>query len=464
MKLRFLFLSLFALCTAGCWDDNVIVGTRDGGIDSGTACGTSTCGAGESCCQLGCDDDDFSCSPGGCPAIAPVCPTTCGDLECGEGSRCCEGCPGDEPFCSAEGISCPALDCAPPTCGTDTCGEGESCCQTGCDEDDFICSSGGCAAIGIECPGPVVCGGTTCEDSIACCGDCDGELSICSGPGGECPALACPPPACGDDICEDDGAVCCPACPGEAPFCSGPEGVCPAIACPECTPQDVRFEGGCEPANRYWFDGERCVGGTGCECIGRDCDAAFDRPEECEAAFAACIDPSCEADDAVAVGECDAIVGVAWNGRACVALSGCECEGTDCGRYTSEEQCVDEHAACGGGACEPTDAFGVGPCEAIVGVAWNGRDCVSLSGCSCGGTECDRYATRAECLADNAGCVGGECAPQEARGEGFCDLLLGVFFDGTACEFVSGCECIGADCRDGFESIEDCRERYDACF
>jgi len=38
------------------------------------------------------------------------------------------------------------------------------------------------------------------------------------------------------------------------------------------------------------------------------------------------------------------------------------------------------------------------------------------------------------------------CAAQEARAMGSCDLVLGVLWTGSSCAFLSGCTCVGADC------------------
>jgi hypothetical protein len=56
-----------------------------------------------------------------------------------------------------------------------------------------------------------------------------------------------------------------------------------------------------------------------------------------------------------------------------------------------------------------------------------------------------------------------DCRPQDARGEGACDAIVGVFFRGTSCVFESGCSCVGADCADGFDSIEACEAAYPGC-
>jgi len=50
--------------------------------------------------------------------------------------------------------------------------------------------------------------------------------------------------------------------------------------------------------------------------------------------------------DARGDGLCDGYFGVAWNGMACVSITGCRCVGADCGRvYADRAACL---AACGG--------------------------------------------------------------------------------------------------------------------
>jgi hypothetical protein len=55
--------------------------------------------------------------------------------------------------------------------------------------------------------------------------------------------------------------------------------------------------------------------------------------------------------------------------------------------------------------CEPDDAVGVGMCDAFFGYAWNGMECVGLSGCNCNGSDCPNLPFEpAECEAAHANC------------------------------------------------------------
>lgn len=82
-----------------------------------------------------------------------------------------------------------------------------------------------------------------------------------------------------------------------------------------------------------------CDGRTyGSECAAHAAGVDVASPGPC--------DVDCAPDDARGVGFCGTIVGIAWNGTDCTWLSGCSCEGRDCGRYTSLEECEAAHAAC----------------------------------------------------------------------------------------------------------------------
>lgn len=63
----------------------------------------------------------------------------------------------------------------------------------------------------------------------------------------------------------------------------------------------------------------------------------------------ACSEPSCPAWDAQGSGPCNLILGYAWDGHRCVALSGCSCVGADCYRLMGD----DDGEYCEATACEP---------------------------------------------------------------------------------------------------------------
>ena len=58
-------------------------------------------------------------------------------------------------------------------------------------------------------------------------------------------------------------------------------------------------------------------------------------------------DGDCAPMEAEAVGDCEAILGTAWNGEACVVLVGCECVGADCpSLFESPDVCEAAYADC----------------------------------------------------------------------------------------------------------------------
>jgi hypothetical protein len=176
---------------------------------------------------------------------------------------------------------------------------------------------------------------------------------------------------------------------------------------------------------------------------------------------------ACEAQDAAGVGDCKLLLGVAWNGESCVEIAGCECAGADCDAlFDSVEACKTAHAECfAPGPCAPEDAKGVGDCALFLGYAWNGEECIGLSGCECAGTACaDLPMDLAVCQDAHADCApSSNCVPQEAKGEGPCDLFWGYGWNGMVCVGISGCDCLGADCMSLFDTSELCEQKYASC-
>ncbi|MBX3274628.1 MAG: hypothetical protein KF729_30460 [Sandaracinaceae bacterium] len=181
----------------------------------------------------------------------------------------------------------------------------------------------------------------------------------------------------------------------------------------------------------------------------------------------------CAPQDARGEGACRAVIGVAWDGAACVAISGCECAGADCAAlFESVERCEAGYAECltpPPGECVAQDARGDGLCRLLLGWAFDGEACVTLGGCECLGADCDAvFSSETACAQTYAACVTpaptpAPCDAQDARGEGACRRLLGVAWDGARCVTVGGCECVGTACSSLFESIEDCELRYAEC-
>jgi hypothetical protein len=163
-----------------------------------------------------------------------------------------------------------------------------------------------------------------------------------------------------------------------------------------CRPKDARHPEGytCTIFIGVKWDGRNCVDiGSGCECIGADCESRYGTVEECVAAQRPCYpDLGCRA-QAVAASTCtacsdDRLLGVAWNGRECVPLFGCVCQGDGCATlFDSEEECAAYHAQCDGTLCLATGGeffpAGAGFCGFTCGVD-DPRTCESpFDSCRC---------------------------------------------------------------------------------
>jgi hypothetical protein len=172
----------------------------------------------------------------------------------------------------------------------------------------------------------------------------------------------------------------------------------------------------------------------------------------------------CEAQDARGVGPCEALIGIFWDGFACRYHSGCSCEGADCGDgHGSLGDCYRRYFGCKS-ICEPMDIRPVGdPCRRPARYYWDGRACQGFHHCECEGEDCERlYDTQDACEAAVLGCPA-TCAPMRVAGAGPCDAVLGWYWDGFRCAEISGCECEGDDCARLFESAGACRIARQDC-
>lgn len=116
------------------------------------------------------------------------------------------------------------------------------------------------------------------------------------------------------------------------------------------------------------------------------------------------------------------------------------------------------------GDCDAYDVRGEGLCRLILGYAWDGEACGAISGCSCAGRDCPRlHETEEECVRAHASCALTSCAAMDARGEGLCDAFFGYAWNGRECMGLSGCSCVGRDCGRAFESLAECNAAFDEC-
>jgi len=162
-------------------------------------------------------------------------------------------------------------------------------------------------------------------------------------------------------------------------------------------------------------------------------------------------------------GGCDAILGIYWNGVECAELSGCTCTGDDCaGLYLTLSECIGARRGCEG-LCRGQSASPVGACDLEWGPYWDGKACETFTGCDCAGDDCTRgYETKPDCERLNRSCLG-KCEAQMAMGVGACEAIIGVFWDGADCVTIGGCSCVGEDCADAYESPELCTFAHRGC-
>ena len=368
---------------AGC-GDRVHIGGDDAGTvadGGGEACGSVTCGPGRTCCNASCG---ICTLPGeGCPAIACVdggpapdagCPgaidcarpppgcdwvggdfcTTCGTLVCGDrcgglsgltctGATFCDfpsdscGIADEEGTCSPRPDECPTIHA--PVCGCDGATYGNSCVAHSSGVD--VLHDGPCSGGGI-CDPMDAAGDGLCDAffGYAWTGSACVGISGCSCVGADCGALY------------SDSA----ACESAHVSCGGTGTVCGTIAGLTC-------------ASTEWCD----YGGAG-GCRMPDAGGACRvRPTACPEVYS----PVC----------------------------GCDGHDYDNGCFAHSAGTDVLHAGTCASSCAPMDASGVGPCAAFFGYAWNGSACVGLSGCSCAGMDCaSTFATPEDCARAYAGC------------------------------------------------------------
>lgn len=207
----------------------------------------------------------------------------------------------------------------------------------------------------------------------------------------------------------------------------------------------------------------------------------------------------CGAMDAEGDNACWCILGYAWTGEGCEMLTGCECSGEDCDSLTeTEDECLAAHDACidetpiytcgsaalhseDHGSCDAMEAAGEGLCNCALGFIWNGSDCEMIAGCECVGADCAQLSqTQDECLAAHADCETesavfscgsaelnafehDSCAAMDATVQGECYCALGFAWNGSECEMLAGCECVGQDCDSLSLSLDECEAAHGGC-
>lgn len=154
----------------------------------------------------------------------------------------------------------------------------------------------------------------------------------------------------------------------------------------------------------------------------------------------------CDPQQIIPVGDCEVPLGWAWNGEACVEVSGCECAGPDCDKlYDSLELCIDDHALCElTNPCAVDDAFAEGDCPDSFGFAWTTDGCVEIVGCECVGLDCPWLPpTLAVCEEAHAECGDIPPNPCAALDEAEClDTAGCMTLSGSPLQDIDGGVCL----------------------
>jgi hypothetical protein len=127
-------------------------------------------------------------------------------------------------------------------------------------------------------------------------------------------------PACAASRCIDSR---CKDVPG---WCDGPlTAPCGRKQCGDDCQHCLTEDGGCYDGKCNWL-------GV-CKSEGVDCSGDAGT--------------SCAPNDAIAIGDCNVVLGFAWDGRACSPLVGCTCRGSECIiMKNSEFECIAVYRRC----------------------------------------------------------------------------------------------------------------------
>ncbi len=138
-----------------------------------------------------------------------------------------------------------------------------------------------------------------------------------------------------------------------------------------------------------------------------------------------------------------------------------------------QDHFFDEDCGCGcvelgePAECTAQDAAGDGACMMILGYAFNGRTCTELGGCDCVGDDCDEiFNSREACRDAYKPCLDNECEPMDAVGVDVqCPGHYGYAYHGEeeGCVGIGGCDCAGDDCEQLYSSKSECLTDHAHC-
>ena len=131
----------------------------------------------------------------------------------------------------------------------------------------------------------------------------------------------------------------------------------------------------------------------------------------------------------------------------CIGAQICAC-GNNCFAPDKGGKCSTGPIGGGASKCKTINPSGYGLCDMLMGYGFDGKACVTVSGCGCKGTTCEGiYKTQAacdkECGGASVGSGGTTCHPIKPGELGMCKMIIGyaVNANGNACLAIGGCGC-----------------------